>query len=367
MNGPEQEQPTKPELGTDLTTRDEVVPAVTETSATAVAAREKAAVEARFVMALRQPRNFDKARQNILAACKRPRFAAKVQYAKPIGGRKVHGLSIRFAEEAGRIWGNLYVCAIVVFDDRERRIYRVTATDLETNTTQDQDVMVEKFVERKKVKQGDEVIGSRLNSQGEKVYKKVATEDEVLVKANAAISKARRNVILTLIPSDVREEAEETALDTVHNQDARDPDRARKDILDAFHTMGVSADRVQVVIGKPLEQVNPADLNLLRQIYNALKEGEMTWADVEADEDLGRMREKQNGANGKGKGTSGLKDALKGGKPEEAPAKKKGAAKPKEEAPEPEPPSREPGEEPTEAEMRQEEKDLLAKEKAEKK
>jgi hypothetical protein len=309
-------------------------------------------------MAMNRPRNFDKARQNILAACKRPRFAAKVQYAKPISGRKVHGLSIRFAEEAGRIWGNLYVCAIVVFDDAERRIYRVTATDLETNTTQDQDVMVEKFVERKKVREGDEVIGSRLNSQGEKVYKKVATEDEVLVKANASISKARRNVILTLIPSDVREEAEETALDTVRNQDARDPDRARKDILDAFHTMGVSADRVQAVIGKPLEQVNPGDLNLLRQLYNSLKDGESTWADIEADEDLDRLRKKQNTKAANGKGTSGLKDALKGGKSEKSPAKKKDAAKPKETKPS-EPPPREPGEEPTEAQMRQEEQDLV--------
>ena len=298
------------EPGMELEKVDDVaVPAVVETSASAVAAREKAAVEARFVMALNRPRSFDQARQSILAACRRPRFAAKVQYAKPIGKSKVHGLSIRFAEEAARAWGNIDVAAVVVFDDAERRIYRVSATDLETNATQHQDVAIEKFVERRSTRKGDEIIGSRINSQGEKVYKKVATEDEVLVKSNAACSKAKRNVILMLIPSDLREEAEETALETVRDEDAQDPDAARKRLLDAFYVLGVSADQVQALIGKPLEQLNPGDLNLLRQIHNGLKDGEVTWAEVEADEGVSRLREKQKEEK-QSKGTAGLKDAL---------------------------------------------------------
>ncbi|KKK90791.1 hypothetical protein LCGC14_2719440, partial [marine sediment metagenome] len=172
---------------------------------------------------------------------------------------------------------------------------------------------VEKFVERRKTRQGDEIIGSRINSQGEKVYKKVATEDEVLVKANAACSKAKRNVILMLIPSDIREEAEETAIDTIKNQDARDPAAARKQIIDAFYTLGVSADQVQALMGKPLDQLNPGELQLLRQIHNGLKEGESTWAQVEADEGLSRMRGKNGNDKSKeqkGKGTEGLKNAL---------------------------------------------------------
>ena len=295
------------------------LPAVVETSASAVAARERAAVEARFTVALHRPRNFDQARQAILAACRRPLFAAKVLYAKPIGGRKVHGLSIRFAEEAARAWGNLDVAAVVVFDDQERRIYRVYATDLETNSSQHQDVVVEKFVERKLIRAGDEVLGSRTNIQGDTVYKKVATEDEVMVKANAAMSKAKRNVILMLIPSDICEEAETVSVETVRNQDAEDPEAARKQIVDAFYKLGVSADQVKSIVGKPLDQLNPGDLNLLRQVHSGLAQGEVTWAEIEEDENLNRLREQHatEPKKKKTKGPAGLKDALTGSaKPE---------------------------------------------------
>lgn len=299
---------------------------VVETAGTAMASREKAAVEARILAAKKFPRNPDQARQDILGACRRPKFAESVQYAKPVGGgKKATGLSIRAAEEAFRAWGNLYIRADVVFDDRERRIYRVTGTDLQTNSTTDQDVIVEKTVERRQVKEGDEVIGSRINSTGQKVYLKVATEDEILTKANAGLSKARRNLILSLIPSDIREEMEETALDTLRTRDAKDPTAARKQILDGFYRVGVTADQVKALMGKPLETLNPAEIQLLRNIYTGLRDGEMNWADVEADEGLQKMRTGNGGEkdkpNGATKGTAGLKNKVQGTTPAaEAPA-----------------------------------------------
>lgn len=301
-----------PEVGTleskALTTAEQST-AVVETSSTAIAAREKAAVEARFVMAINRPRDPDLARQRILKACRRPRFAESARYRKPVGGKSIEGLSVRFAEEVARLWGNIFIQASISFDDRERRIYKVVATDLETNTAQEQDVIVEKFVERRNVKQGDDVISSRLNKQGEKVYLKAATDDEVLNKANAALSKARRNLIHTLIPSDIREEAEETALETVKNQDREDPDGARKRLLDAFYQIGVGADKVKKWMNKPLDGLQPADLQLLRAAYMALKDGEATLEQVDADPAFqhGKTDEKEPA----GKGTSALKERVK--------------------------------------------------------
>lgn len=309
---------TPPIEGETLPARVERAPVVNvETAATAVAAREKSAVEARFLMALKQPRNQDQARMNILSACRRPRFAEDVEYAKPVGGKDVTGLSIRAAEEMARAWGNIYIRADVVFDDRERRVYRVTGTDLETNYTTDQDVIVEKTVERRSVKQGEEVIGTRLNTRGEKVYIRLATEDDVLTKSNAGLSKARRNLILSLIPSDIREEAVETARETLKNRDAKDPAAARKAILDSFFQIGVTPDQVKAVMGKPLDQLNPAEIQVLRKIYTAVRDGEVTWAEVETDKGLERMRadSKEKPASPEQKGTAGLKAAV-GTKPE---------------------------------------------------
>ncbi|HEX6643309.1 MAG TPA: YqaJ viral recombinase family protein [Gemmatimonadales bacterium] len=268
--------------GLSLQPREAAAPAPqAETSATAVAAREKATIEARFLMAIGRPRNPDQARLRILDACKRPRFAESARYQKPVGnGKKVTGLSVRFAEEAGRAWGNLDVSAMIVFDDAERRIYRVVGVDLETNWSTEQDVIVEKFVERLQVRAGDEVISKRTNSRNETTYRIAASEDALLTKANALVSKAKRNIILDLIPSDVQEEAEEMILATQKRQDAEDPAGARKRLLEAFWTLGVTPADVTALIGKPLEQVNPAELQLLRTVYTAVRDGETTWAEA---------------------------------------------------------------------------------------
>src|SRR4051812_2992682 len=56
-----------------------------ETAAMAVAEREKAAVQARYIIAERHPRNIEQFRVKLLSSCKRPTFATKVEYAKPVG------------------------------------------------------------------------------------------------------------------------------------------------------------------------------------------------------------------------------------------------------------------------------------------
>ncbi len=275
--------------------------AVVETSATAVAHREQSEVVAAYKVALDFPRIEENARQKILASCRKPGFADTARYSKPIGKGQVHGLSVRFAEEMARLWGNLRVKSAVVFDDRERRIYTVSAIDLETNAGATQDIVIEKTIERKNKKQGDEILSSRTNSYGETVYVKVATEDEVMVKANAQISKAKRNLILSLIPSDVREEAEAEVVKTMEDRDRKDPEGETKKLYDAFFKLGVMPDQVQGLFGKPLAQMNPADLAILRAAYTALKEGESTWADIKDDPVFAHGKKKDAKGNGKAK------------------------------------------------------------------
>ena len=248
-----------------------------ETASNAVAAREKASIEARFLMALHRPRNVDGARLRILAACKRPLFAEVARYSKPVGRASVTGLSVRFAEEAGRQWGNLSVTAMCVFDNEEARIFRVTGVDLETNWTSEVDVVVEKTHERRQVKPGDEVLSKRQNSRGEWTYRLRADADALLVKANAQISKAKRNVILDLIPGDIQEEAEQQILQTVAARTKDDPEGEKKRILAAFYSVGVTPEQVVEFVGKPLEQLNPAEIDFLRTVFRAVKDGEITW------------------------------------------------------------------------------------------
>jgi hypothetical protein len=280
VSTPQAEVHSRPEQSTALAPAQQstALTAPGETASASVSAREKAAVEARFMMAIGRPRSVDAARLRILDACRRPRFAEAARYLKPIGGgKKIPGFSIRFAEEVARLWGNLDITSAVVFDDAERRIYRVAATDLETNTSQNQDVIVEKRVERSFVKEGQVVVSRRLNSQGKETFLVEATEDDLHNKANAALAKVRRNLIHALIPADIREEAEETCIETMKNRDAEDPEGARKRITEAFWGIGVTPQQVEVLLGHPLAQINPAELTMLRSIYTAIKDGEATW------------------------------------------------------------------------------------------
>lgn len=278
-----------------------------ETASTAVAVQARAAVEARYKMALMRPRNWDEVRVRLLAACKRPGFAETARYAKPVGGKSIEGPSIRFAEEALRAMGNAYVETMVIFDDDERRIVRVTVTDLEANLSYPHDITLRKTVERRRLKDGQRSLGERVNSYGDTVYLVEATEDDLLTKQAAHVSKVIRTAALRLLPSDILEEAMEQVLDTVRNRDAKDPDAARKKVCDAFYAIGVSPSDLMTYLGHPLEQTSPAELQLLRTIYTAIKEGEATWPDTMAQREDATGRRTSDAPKA---GAAGLKDRL---------------------------------------------------------
>lgn len=248
-----------------------------ETSATAVAATARALVEARYVMALQRPRSWDDVRSKILRACDRTRFAEAAMYAKPVGGRSIVGLSVRFAEEAVRSMGNLDVSTPVVFDDKDKCIVRVTVTDLEANAIYSHDVTVVKTVERRSLKQGQAALGIRENSVGQTVYLVKATDDDIANKTNALISKALRNNVLRLLPADIQEEARDRIEKVMHAETAKDPDAARKRVLDSFAQVNVKPKDLAELLGHDVDQCSPAEIEHLRGIKQAIRDGETTW------------------------------------------------------------------------------------------
>lgn len=252
---------------------------VGETAATAVAAQAKALVEARYTVALHRPRDLDTVRERLLKECRRPSFAAVARYRKPIGAG-VEGPSIRFAEAAIRCMTNITIETITVYDDREKRIVRVTVTDLESNVPYSQDVTIEKTVERRNTKNGDEVLRTRTNSQGNLVYIIVGTEDDILNKQNALLSKAIRTLGMRHIPGDLVDEAMWQVKETQKNQDAANPDEAKQRIFDAFADLGVKAAQLKEYLGHDASTLSPKELADLRGMFAALRDGETTWREI---------------------------------------------------------------------------------------
>lgn len=252
-----------------------------ETSSTAAAAQARARVEARYVMAYRSPRDVDQARTRLLKACDRPAFAAAAIYHKPIG-RGVEGPSIRLAEEAMRAMTNIDATVVSIFDDATRRILRVSVTDLEANLSFDKDVTIEKTVERRNPAKGANVIGQRINSTGEAVYIVAATDDELLNKENALVSKALRTNGLRVVPSDIIEEAMARARKTMADGARKDPDAARKKVLDAFASLGVQAPALKTYVGHDMTALTPDEHRELQALYTAIRDGETTWQEAAA-------------------------------------------------------------------------------------
>lgn len=243
----------------------------------AMAAKAKAETEARYVIALQRPRNIDQARIDILASCRRPKFAEGALYRKPVGGGKfVEGLSIRFAEEALKSMTNISTEAMVVWEDDLKRNIRVTVTDLQSNTTYSDDIIISKTVERRQLKEGQEKLGERINSYGDKVFLVAATEDDMANKVNAAKSKVIRNSGLRLVPQDILEEAEEQIIKTLESG-GKDPRAESKKLCDAFAAIGVKPQDIERYLGHSLDSVSPKELSDLRGIYTAIKDEETTW------------------------------------------------------------------------------------------
>lgn len=257
-----------------------------EMAIAAAAAHAKAVVEAKYVIAYNRPRKIMEARSIILDACKRPLFAGRGRYKKPVGKKQINGrweqqyiegLSIRFAETAIQAMKNISVETSIVYEDDDQRTVHVSVTDLESNLSYGEDITVSKTVERRTLKEGQEKLGERLNSYGDKVFIVAATDDEVANKVAAQRSKVIRNCGLRLIPSDILEEADAAMLNTIEAGGA-DPKAEIKKIIDAFNGLGVGPAELEKYLQHPLDTVTKKEIVDLRAVYSAISDGEASWA-----------------------------------------------------------------------------------------
>uniref|UniRef100_A0A6M3IXF9 Uncharacterized protein n=1 Tax=viral metagenome TaxID=1070528 RepID=A0A6M3IXF9_9ZZZZ len=248
----------------------------------AVAAGEavKARIQAAYIMAYQNPRNINDARAKILRFCESPEFAETVEYSKPIGGKPVKGLSIRFAEVALSTFRNVLTEAQLLYEDDDIKRIRISALDLEGNTQFSRDISIKKTVERKSIKsREDDVISERMNSYNQKVYLLRATEDEVMTKESAYVSKFIRTEGLRLLPADIKNEAIAKARETLSKRDSQDPEAAKKRILDSFSRLNIWPKDLEKYIGHSADNLSPHEIADLRTVYAAIESGEATWAD----------------------------------------------------------------------------------------
>lgn len=304
LKPPPKPEPPKPQAAI-VKTRSAVTGEEVEVSAqsSAVGKQIEAEIAARTLVAVQRPRSFDDARVAILRDCERPGFARAAVYSLPSrsgdGGKRIEGLSIRFVEAALGHWGNISMTSHVISDDDERRIVRVRVVDMERNVVAERDITVAKRIERSRIKPGQEVLSQRINSKGEIVYVVRATDEEVNQAEARERSRVMRNEGARLLPPDVKEEALTRCRETSRQEDAKDPDTARKKIGDAFADIGLLPSDLALYLGCELRQASPAQIADLREVYQGIRDGDVTWSDFLSAraEDTAPAEEKGEGAH----------------------------------------------------------------------
>ena len=267
-----------------------------ELAAIAVAAAARAEIESAYIVAMKNRREEETARTKINRVSMNLIFAKKALYCKPVGGTKIIGPSIRFAEEMLRLWGNCKVTQTAIYEDSSRRIVKIVVRDLETNMSYDKDVTIEKKVERKSA-YGRDVLSERINTKKERVFIVVATEDEVLIKESALASKAIRNSGLRLIPQHIIEEALSIVRQTIRGGVDKDPETAKRAIVDAFASKGIFAGDIEKFLKHPLAQITTDEIAELQNILNSISEGQTRWGDyVNGDKKTAEKAEPAKGS-----------------------------------------------------------------------
>ena len=235
----------------------------------AAMSREMAQVQAEYRMAKAYPRDEITAAARIIAACRRPSFAAGVEYSFPRGGSEVRGPTVDLAREMKRCWGNIRTGYRVLDRTDDEILLEGVAADMESGavTTAQQRIKIK--IQRKQKSGKTEWVEPDERDLGELIGRVAA--------------KLERNCIFSLIPSDITEEACRVARETMKRAAAGELEADRpgqiRALVAAFSEYGVMRPHLEARLQHALDAITPAEIADLRTIYKTISAGEKGAAD----------------------------------------------------------------------------------------
>ena len=179
----------------------------------------------------------------------------------PRGGRSVTGVTIRFAEEMARCYGNLdYGIKELSHEDGKSEM-QAYCWDLETNTISSQNFTVEHIREANG-------RSTKLTSQRD-IYERTANDG----------ARRLRSRILAILPPDLVEDCiKECHKPIAGKNDIPLIDKV-KNMGTGFAKVGVTKEMLEKRLGHTVESVNADELVEYISIFNGLKQKETTISD----------------------------------------------------------------------------------------
>ena len=223
--------------------------------------RAIAEAQGKLIMAKKFPRSYTYAYAKAIEACQRKSFADKAFFSYPRGGQTVTGVTIRFAEEMARCYGNLDYGIKEMSHEEGKSEMQAYCWDLETNTISSQNFTVEHILE---TKQGNR----KLTSQRD-IYERTANDG----------ARRLRSRILAILPPDLVEDCINECKKTLAGQNTLPLIDKVKSMVSGFAKLGVTAEMLEKRLGHTIESTNNDELVEYIGIFNGLKQKETTISD----------------------------------------------------------------------------------------
>lgn len=241
-----------------------------------------APIHGRYLVAHARPRNWPQVRYLMLSECQQLRFAEKARYNLARGSSSISGWAIDFATALIRAMQNMLVEVQRVSETAEERVMRVTVTDLEANTVFSQEASLDRFTLKRAPPRHlrGPVEPHRHNAQGQPLYRHEPSEQELSAATNAIVSKLTRNLVLRHAPTWLLEDCMAELSKTLHSGHDKTAGQLPKKLLEAFGELGISPADLDQYLGHSLLKSNPAELELLRSLFVALRNDDITWSDA---------------------------------------------------------------------------------------
>lgn len=223
--------------------------------------RAIAEAQGKLVMAKRFPRSYTNSYAKAIEACQRKSFAEKAFFSYPRAGQTVTGVTIRFAEEMARCYGNLDYGIKEMSHEEGKSEMQAYCWDLETNTISSQNFTVEHIMETKS--------GNRKLTSQRDIYERTANDG----------ARRLRSRILAILPPDLVEDCINECKKTLAGKnDAPLIDKV-KNMVTAFAKLGVTKEMLEKRLGHTIETVTSDELVEYIGIFNGLKQKETTVSD----------------------------------------------------------------------------------------
>lgn len=218
--------------------------------------RAIAEAQGKLIVAKRFPRDEIQAYNRVSQSCQRKAIAEKAFYSYNRGGSVVSGVTIRFAEELARCWGNIDYGIKELSQDEGKSEMQAYAWDLETNAQS-----VQNFT------------NPHIREVGGKAKLLTSQRDIYEINANMGARRLRAR-ILAILPTDLVDMAIMECKKTLAgNNDEPLIDRVKKMVV-AFSKLGVTQEMIEKRLKRKTETMTIEDFTDYIGIYNAIKQGE---------------------------------------------------------------------------------------------